>query len=277
MTGGPVAAAALPLVLAAALAAAAAGAARADAPLWELGLGAGALRLPHYRGAEQSHTWLLPVPYFVYRGPILRADREGARAVLLERGGVEVDLSLAASAPTRSRDNRARDGMPDLAPTIELGPVAQWRLGEGAGWKLELRAPLRAVATLEGRPRHIGWTASPHLNLDLRWRGWDVGLLAGTLWGDRRLHGYFYDVAPAFATAARPAYRARGGGAGSYLTLGASRRIGDVWLGAFVRADRLDGAVFEASPLVRRRDNLAFGLAASWIFARSAAQVPEVD
>ncbi len=197
MTGGPAAAAALPLVLAAALTAAAPRAARADAPLWELGLGAGALRLPHYRGAEQSHTWLLPVPYFVYRGPVLRADREGARAVLLERGGVEVDLSVAAGAPTRSRDNRAREGMPDLAPTLELGPVAKWRLGEGAGWKLELRAPLRAVATLEGRPRHIGWTASPHLNLDLQWRGWDVGLLAGALWGDRRLHGYFYDVAPA--------------------------------------------------------------------------------
>lgn len=262
------------LLLAAALALPAA---RADAPLWELGLGAGVLRLPHYRGSDQSHTWLLPVPYGVYRGPILRADREGARAVLLEQGGLEVDLSLAASAPTRSRDNLARSGMPDLAPTLELGPVAKWRLGEGRGWKVELRAPLRAVATVRKSPRYIGWTANPHVNLDLDVAGWDVGLLAGALWGDRRLHGYFYDVAPEFATASRPAFRARGGAAGWHVTAGASRRIGDVWIGAFVRADRLDGAVFDASPLVRRRDNLAYGLAVSWIFARSAELVAERD
>jgi len=251
--------------------------AQADAPLWELGLGAGLLRLPHYRGSDQSHTWLLPVPYAVYRGPILRADREGARAVLLERGGLEVDLSVAASAPTRSRDNLARSGMPDLAPTLEVGPVAKWRLGEGSGWKVELRAPLRAVATLQKSPRLIGWTATPHVNLDLEVAGWDVGLLAGALWGDRRLHGYFYDVAPEYATASRPAYRARAGAAGWHVTAGTSRRIGDWWIGAFVRADRLDGAVFDSSPLVRRRDNLAFGVAVSWIFARSSALVPERD
>ena len=37
--------------------------AQANEPLWELGLGAGALLLPHYRGSDQAHNWLLPVPY----------------------------------------------------------------------------------------------------------------------------------------------------------------------------------------------------------------------
>ena len=52
----------------------------ADQPLWELGMGAGGLRLPHYRGSDQSHDLLLPVPFAVYRGEIFRATREGARA-----------------------------------------------------------------------------------------------------------------------------------------------------------------------------------------------------
>ncbi|HSB24315.1 MAG TPA: MipA/OmpV family protein, partial [Burkholderiaceae bacterium] len=56
--------------------------ARADQPLWEAGLGIGGLRLPDYRGSDQSHDWIVPVPYIAYRGKILKADREGARAVL---------------------------------------------------------------------------------------------------------------------------------------------------------------------------------------------------
>lgn len=252
-----------------------AGAALADPPLWELGLGVGVLRLPHYRGSDQSHTWLLPVPYAVYRGPILRADRDGARAVMVEREHFELDLSAAASAPTRSRDNRARNGMPDLAPTVELGPNLQWHLARGADWKLDLRLPVRAVNTVESSPRHVGWTASPYVNLDMQWQGWNVGLLAGALWGDRRLHATYYDVAPAYASAARPAYRARAGAAGWQLTGAMTRRLGDLWLGAYVRADRLDGAVFLDSPLVRQRDSLAVGFAIAWVFAHSSARVAE--
>ena len=53
-------------------------------PLWEIGLGVAGLRVPDYRGSDQSRTLWFPVPYLVYRGQWLRADREGARAVLLE-------------------------------------------------------------------------------------------------------------------------------------------------------------------------------------------------
>lgn len=253
------------------------GRAGAGQPLWELGLGAGALRLPHYRGSDQAHTWLLPVPYVVYRGPILRADRDGARAVLLDGREFKIDLSLAASAPTRSRDNRARSGMSDLAPTLELGPDLRWRLARGDGWALELRAPLRSVVTFEASPRHVGWSAAPNLNLDLQWRGWNIGVLGAALAGDRRLHGHYYGVAAIDATSARPGYRARAGAAGWQLTSGVSRRIGDLWLGAFVRADGLDGAVFAASPLVRQRHHLSFGVAAAWVFARSDTRVPAAD
>lgn len=252
-----------------------------DRPLWELGAGAGVLRLPHYRGSDQSTTWLLPVPYIVYRGEIFKADREGARAVLLDAQSFDVDVSAAASAPTRSKDNRAREGMPDLKPTVEIGPNLNWTVARGRSsggrvgeWKLDLRLPVRAAFSVESKSRLAGWIATPNINLDMRTGGgWNVGLQAGPLFADRRLHAYFYDVAPGYANATRPAYRSSGGYAGFNALAALSRRDGNRWLGFFVKADSLSGAAFEDSPLVRQRHHWSAGVAVSWVFAQSGRLV----
>lgn len=254
---------------------AAAGTAHADQPLWELGLGAGALRLPHYRGSDQSHSWLLPVPYAVYRGRIFRADRNGARAVLFNDERIDIDVSVAASAPTRSSDNRARGGMQDLAPTLEFGPNLNLTLLRAADYKVDLRVPLRAVFTLQRDSRGLGLTSSPVLNLDLKLHGWKLGMQTGPLAATRRYNGYFYSVDALDANTARPAYRAPGGFAGWQATLAASRRFADIWVAGYVRADSVAGAAFEASPLVRQRSNVSFGVAASWIFKTSDERVAD--
>lgn len=242
-------------------------------PLWELGLGVGGLRLPHYRGSDQSHTLLLPVPYAIYRGKIFRATREGARAVLLDSDRMDIDVSVSASAPTRSSDNLARAGMPDLAPTVAVGPNMNLRLAHGSTWKLDLRLPVLAVFTLQRHSQTLGWTANPVLNLDLFWQGWGLGVQAGPMWATRQYNAYFYDVAPTHATATRAAYSAPSGNAGWRWTAGASRRYGKLWVGGFVRGDSLSGAVFDASPLVKQRNALSFGLAMSWVFAVSDERV----
>jgi len=247
-----------------------------EKPLWELGLGAGVLELPHYRGSDQSHTWLLPVPYVVYRGKILKADREGARAVLFESERVDFDLSLAASAPVRSSDDEARRGMADLAPTFEIGPSARFTLAGGARWKVDLRAPVRAAITLQAHPRMIGWEATPGVHLDVSdVAGWNLGLRAGPVWSDRRFNAHYYEVTPADATPERPVYRARAGYGGEQVTAALSRRFEHHWVGAFVRWDTLQGAVFADSPLVRQRQQWSFGVALSWVFATSARSVDE--
>ncbi len=251
------------------------GSAHADQPLWEAGLGVGGLRLPHYRGSDQAHSLLLPVPYGVYRGEIFRATREGARAVLYDGERFDFDLSSAVTAPTRSADNRARAGMPDLAPTLELGPNLNVNLARGAHWKVELRLPVRAVFTVQSRPQSLGWTFSPVLNLDLKAQGWDIGLQGGPVWGSRDFNSYFYDVAQPYANSTRPAYASGGGAGGWRFTTGASRRFGALWVGAFVRADTVAGASFEVSPLVKQRSQLGFGLAMSWVFATSEQRVSD--
>ncbi|HEX6018423.1 MAG TPA: MipA/OmpV family protein [Burkholderiaceae bacterium] len=251
--------------------------ARADRPLWEAGVGVGVLRLPDYRGSDQSRTWVLPVPYIVYRGDILKADREGARAVLLDRERVDFDVSLAATAPTRSDGNAARQGMPDLAATVEVGPNLNATLAHGSWWKLQLRAPLRAALTIESQPRMVGWLASPNLNLDTKIDGWNASLLGGPLFGSRAFNGTYFDVAPQFATPARASYRAPGGFGGWRLIGSTSRRLGSWWLGGFVTADTVKGAVYDGSPLVRRHGTLAFGFALSRVFATSGERVGDDD
>jgi outer membrane scaffolding protein for murein synthesis (MipA/OmpV family) len=256
---------------AAALVLGAAGAARATEPLWELGAGATVLRLPHYRGSDQSHTWVLPLPYVVYRGPILRADREGARAVLLRSDRFDLDLSLAGTPPTRSSDNVARRGMADLPTIVELGPNANWTAVQGDDWRLDLRLPVRAALGLGSEGGFKGWVATPQLRLTLpEAYGWRLGVSAAAVAQDRRYNEVFYKVAASEATPERPAYQPGGGRAGGYLQGVATRRFGPWWVGGFVRWDTLRGATFIDSPLVRQRENWSAGIALAYVFATSS-------
>jgi MipA family protein len=250
-------------------------------PLWELGLGVGALRLPDYRGSDESRVRWFPVPYGVYRGKWLRADREGARAVLLDAQAVEVDLSVAASPPTRSRNNAARAGMPDLKAAIEFGPnISLTLLGSSEHRaKLDLRLPLRAAFTVQRSPQSIGTTFAPNLNLDLTdvAGGWNVGLLTGPVLADRRYNDRLYGVDAAYATPQRSAYRAGGGYAGWQTLASVSRRFNGAWFGAFVRHDSLGGAVFADSPLLRRDRTVTLGFAVSWVISTSSELVATPD
>lgn len=250
-------------------------------PLWELGIGVGALHLPDYRGSDQSRTRWFPVPYAVYRGKWLRADREGARAVLLDAQAVEVDLSLAASPPTRSRNNRAREGMPDLRAAVEFGPNVNLTLmrSDDRSAKLDLRLPLRAAFTVQRSPESIGVTFTPNLNLDLTGigGGWNLGMLTGPVFADARYNDRLYGVDPAFVTAQRSAYRAGGGYSGWQTLASVSRRFNGAWFGAFLRHDSLHGAVFADSPLLRRDNTVTFGFGISWVLGTSSELVATPD
>lgn len=251
-----------------------------ERPLWELGAGIGGLSLPHYRGSDQQHTYVLPIPYFVYRGKILKADREGTRAVLFESDRVDFDISVSGAPPTRSKDNEARRGMADLKPTFEIGPNLNLTLERGPAWKLDFRVPLHGVVTVESNPRFVGWNATPKLNLDLvnvGGSGWNLGMLGAVEFATRNHNGRIYDVSAADVLPDRPLYRAGGGYSGMHLTLALSKRYESMWAGFYTRVDRIDGARFEDSPLVRQRGNVSVGFALSWVFATSATMVDVPD
>jgi outer membrane scaffolding protein for murein synthesis (MipA/OmpV family) len=252
-------------------------------PLWEAGLGIGAVSFPDYRGSDRTQTYLLPVPFFVYRGEFLKADRNGVRGRFFDSDRVELNVTLGASAPVDSKDNPTRQGMPNLKPTVEMGPsldVTLWRSGDKRA-KLDFRLPLVTGVTIESSPRSTGLQFSPRLNLDLQdpagLTGWNLGLVAGPLFGDRRQHQYFYSVAQQYATPDRPAYEARSGYAGAQFLAAVSKRFPSFWVGGFVRYDTLSGAVFGDSPLVKRNNYLAGGIAAAWILGESSRLVEVTD
>lgn len=250
-----------------------------EKPLWEAGIGVATVTFPAYRGSDQRSNFVLPAPYFIYRGDFFKADRDGMRAELFESERIDVTFSGALSPPASSDDIRARTGMPDLDANVEVGPQLNVKLWESdlTGHQLKLLLPLRTAFTLESKPQGIGWVFHPKLNLDLgplsALPGWNVGLQAGALFGDRKQHQYFYGVDSAYQTADRPAYEARSGFAGMQYLLGVSKRYERHWVGAFLRYDNLNGARFASSPLVRTRHYVAAGVAISWILGESATRV----
>ena len=254
---------------------------RADPlPLWELGAGAAVIHLPDYRGSDESRVYALPIPYVIYRGEVLKVDRQRVRGLLFTSDVLELDASVNGSVPVRSRDNRARAGMPDLDPTFEIGPSVNVFLHRGMAGKLnlELRLPLRAVESFDSHGvTHQGWLFHPHLNVDIKGvvpgPGWNLGLLAGPLFGGRGYHEYFYGVQSAFARPDRPTYEAKAGYSGMQFTAALSKRFQNYWFGAFFKADSLHNAAFIDSPLVKRNYSLAGGVAVAWVFAKSSEMV----
>lgn len=250
-------------------------------PLWEVGAGAAALSLPDYRGADSSSNYLLPIPYLVYRGAFLKADRNGVRSTLFESDRLEINVSLNATQPVHSKGNAARRGMRDLKPVVELGPTVDVNLArsDDARIRFDFRVPVRAGITLESAPRHIGWLISPSLHLDIKdpasFNGWNLGLGAGMLVQSRQYNEYFYGVGRHDASAQRPAYSASGGYAGTQFTAALSKRYRRHWLGGFLRYDNLAGAVFHDSPLVKKHSAFSAGIAIAWVLAESSVQVSE--
>ena len=254
------------------------GAYSAERPLWEAGVGVTVLDFPDYRGSDERHTLVLPIPYLVYRGEFLKSDRESVRGEFYHVDRLELDLSVNGSIPVDSRENSARQGMSNLDPTLQIGPNLSVSLMRSEAMHLKLRFPLRAVLATD--LKHVtdqGWVFEPQINLDVYNRfpgpGWDLGFAAGPLYGNKRYHNYFYGVSPQDVTAERPAFEASGGYGGFQFIATLSKRFHSYWVGGFVRADTLSGATFENSPLVRQKESFAGGIAVSWVFGQSQDMV----
>ncbi len=252
-----------------------------EEPLYEFGLGLGAIAFDDYRGSDTVHAYPLPLPYLLYNGKFLKANRDGIRGTLFNQDRFELNLSFDATTPVRN--DHERSGMPDLKSTVELGPSFDLHLmrSKDAGVKLDLRMPVRAALTVEASPKIIGWTFSPRLALDIKnplgFEGWNLGILTGPLFAERRYHDYFYSVAPQYATATRPVYKADSGYAGTQFISALSKRFPRFWVGAYVRYDTLYGATFVDSPLVQRKSYVSGGIGISWIISRSSQMVEVPD
>ena len=252
----------------------------AEKPLWELGIGFSALLLPDYRGSNEYRFYPLPYPYFIYRGDVLKVDENKISGRIFKTDRILLDVSIYGYLPVKSSNNTAREGMPDLDPTFEIGPAIKINLLESKEdkYRLNLAMPVRAVFSTDfSSVRYEGWVFSPRINLEkddiIPETGLDFGISAGPMFADRGYHEYFYTVDAAYATAIRPAYSAGGGYSGSTLTAGLSKGYKQFIFSAFVSADFLQGAVFENSPLVKTDTSIMTGISLTWVFFKSAKMV----
>lgn len=248
-------------------------------PLWEIGAGFAAIDFPIYRGSKDRRSYLLPIPYYVYRGEVLQINRERVRGLLFRSDDIEMDISVNGSVPAKSSDSSARQGMPDLDPTLEIGPSLNAHLYYSDDQKInfDLRMPLRSVTASDfTRLQNAGWLFQPQLALDLndyKNSGWNIGLVGGVIFSDQRYNQYFYDVLPQYATATRPSYNSGGGYAGTQFILAFNKRNDSYWMGGFMKWDDLKGAVFMDSPLVESKQYFTIGFAVTWVLDKSAKMV----
>ncbi len=248
---------------------------QSEGALYEIGVFGGGAYLPDYPAANQSHLKGLMMPYIIYRGSILRADREGARARLARTRLFDVEISFSGAFRTNSANNEARRGMPDLDYMGEIGPRLSFRLSNLGGYgRLNLFVPARiVVSTNFENIRHRGYTLAPALYArlwDFLRPGWfGIAQITATF-TDRQNAAYFYDVAPEFALPDRPYYVARAGYMGSDFLAGLLIPIGSRWR-LFVGGQFLDhdGSANSASPLFKQRINGAAILGLSYMFIQS--------
>lgn len=254
------------------------------APLWEASILAAGGYVAHYPAASEGQFKALPVPFLIYRGDNLRIGDDGfirARKEMAD-GRLELDIGLDGSFDVDSKDNKARQGMPDLDLLIEAGPKVTWHFNAKQDEvQVDLGVEVRAVIAT----RFIGFDYEGiSVNPELSWFDRSLGgtklrgyAAIGPVFGFDGVNDYFYGVDAAYATATRRTYKADDGYIGTKSTLGLAYPVNDRLLvfGA-AQVGYYGGSANEDSPLFRDKTNYSVGAGVRWSFWQSEARVPVV-
>ncbi|MBH63462.1 MAG: hypothetical protein CL569_13660 [Alphaproteobacteria bacterium] len=254
--------------------------AREGRPLFELGVMAGGGYIPDYPAADESRFRGLALPYIAYRGEILRSDEKGLlRSRLIHTEDLEFDISLNGSFPVDSDDNDDRNGLPDLDWLGEIGPCVQLTVARApaGGAKVDLELPVRAVFSTDLSDwNYRGIVVAPEIayqHENFLGEKIQVKLGLGASFATVQLTEYFYEVAPQFATATRPAFSAESGYLGTKIQLAAFKSFSSRWRGfAGLKVDLHHGAANEDSPLFKDKTTFSAGLGIIWSFYQSEAR-----
>ena len=175
--------------------------------------------------------------------------------------------------------------MPDLQPTIELGPSVDWHLWRSKSGDAQPRP--RAAAA---RADHAGELAavdrlgvlaahqSSTSTISAASRAGTFGVGAGPVFADDRYHDYFYTVQPALRDGGAAGRMRRDGGySGVHLLTSLSKRFPDYWIGAYLRYDVLSGASSTTVRWSGRNSYLAGGIGIAWMIGESKRMVESDD
>lgn len=247
-------------------------------PLWEYGAVAFATSMPAYRGSNEYTTYAFPVPYFIYRGKVVKASRDGLRGIFWRNKRFETDISLSGNPPV-SDDNKARAGMEELDGIVEIGPALRYYLYEaGERDSIYIQGNLRAAFSLgysDGLESDYQGFIS---DISLKYRDSrtfrDMNIRyhfsTGIQFSDEELHSYFYEVTPQYATDTRSSYDVGGGYGGWYLSTSLVKKFNENFsISCYGRWINIGGAVYNDSPLVQTNNNYIIGATVIWKIGES--------
>ncbi len=187
--------------------------------LWEYGVGVGYTKFEQYPASNEYSELAIPFPTFQYRGEILRADdRDGAKAYLLKEDNWSFEFSGLGYPSTSFRKNDARREMPDIPWMLAFGPQLVVKLGEPEAPPDHLLSNVefklgfyQATSTDFQMTRFNGQVTELKISKKLYTENTMTVLSSTMVAGSRDFLGTYYDVAPQYANAQRPAYEAKSG------------------------------------------------------------------
>lgn len=251
-------------------------------PVFEVGIAGGGGSIPAYPASNENQWRGLLVPYFIYRGDVVRSDDGGVRARASLADGIELSVSASGGVNASSDDVTARAGMPDLQWLGEVGPNLRFILWRGedeaAPERFVVDTPLRAVFSTDWSSVSFrGFTFAPDIayeRLHVFSQYARLRVSAGVLFGSDAYTDYFYQVDPQYAQPGRPAYNAQAGYVGARLSvsyrLPLSERLSIVVGG---RIENFSGARNADSPLYRSEWNGTVVAGFAFSLWRSEARV----
>ncbi len=233
-------------------------------PLWEYGVVGMVARLPHYPGSNTYSNYVLPLPYLVYRGDIIRANQEGLRGIFWHNDKFETDISFSGNPPV-SNDDTEREGMPELDSIVEMGPALRYYFykdNEENSFFLQTDLRLAVSVGFDSGidTRREGYTSEFSLVYKnaraLARSNSSFNLSIGLKFSDSALNSYFYEVSPEYQRADRLAYKAHGGYSGAQFAGSFVKRLNPkVSLRLYGKFINISEAIFEDSPLVQTQNN----------------------
>jgi outer membrane protein len=230
--------------------------AKAQPALWEMALAGYSRYGPAYPASEDYQLDVVPLPFPIYRGKFLRVGDDKDKPVrtrIFRRDRIKLDLDFGLNLPVDSEDIDVREDMPDLDLLLEVGPELEFQFVENLPGDFFLALQTRAALSFDG--------------LDTTWRGMvystefkyvlpfnrdktKVNMRLTPEIASNDYMDFFYGVAPEFATANRPTYKASGGYLGTRLRFTIGHEISKKFeIRTGVRVGFYQGAKNEDSPL----------------------------
>lgn len=244
----------------------------------DLGVGYGTGSVPHYPASSQNQNESLFLPIIIYRGDILKSDREdGTRIQLFKSVELDINLSFGATFNNDSSENEARKYMPNLNYTLETGPALNFKLWSVPDYGfLRLQIPLRLTFETDFKKiNFLGLVFEPELRfqrLNFLIPNLRSSTSVASEFFSERVANYFYEVEPQYVTADRPAYTGRDGLSALKLS---QNFIYEYEKFSFILGTAYSNFSYSGnknSPLFKSVHNQSYFLAVAWLFYKSESK-----